>query len=82
MWVEGGMRVLDTPERRRYDGAQAKLQAAKEHATDHEVRESHRKSAALLKQHRPENETDPDCVLSGNPWPCSTAEYLMCTVGA
>lgn len=76
------MHVLDTPERRRYDGAQAKLLAAREHATDREVRESHLKSARMLQQHRPENETAPDCDHCGTPWPCATAEYLMCTVGA
>ncbi|MFG2512636.1 hypothetical protein [Streptomyces sp. NPDC048584] len=76
------MRVLDTPERRRYAVAQAKLATAKELAKDREVRDSHHKSAVMLQHHRPENEENPDCDFCGTPWPCATAEYLMCTVGA
>ncbi|MFM9629797.1 MULTISPECIES: hypothetical protein [Streptomyces] len=73
--------MLDTLEQRRYAAAQAKLQAAKEHAKDEEERESHRKSAVMLQHHRPEDETDPDCDHCGTPWPCAEAEYLMRTVG-
>lgn len=69
-----------TPEHERYDAAFTEIRTRMNAAPDQSARGALQDLGRTLREHRPEDDPNPDCGACGTTWPCPTANPILATL--